>query len=93
MLAKPKILKMLGLIASSFNSLEQRRQEDRSAFQGVGGAEADKRNDLQNANKSLLEFTKTRISLLKEELDIVRKKNEAEKTKWLSERALGCTNR
>ena len=66
-------------IASSFNSLEQRRQEDRSAFQGVGGAEADKRNDLQNANKSLLEFTKTRISLLKEELDIVRKKNEAEK--------------
>jgi hypothetical protein len=68
-------------IASSFNSLEQKRQtEGRAAFEGLDGAEqSQRRDDLKAANESLLAFTKTRISLLKEELEIVKKKNEAEK--------------
>jgi len=68
-------------IASSFNALEQKRQtEGRAAFEGLSGAEeGQRRDDLKTANESLLAFTKTRISLLKEELEIVRKKNEAEK--------------
>ena len=49
------------------------------AFAGAQGVEDDKRSELKQANQALLDFTKNRISLLKEELDIVRKKNEAEK--------------
>jgi TP901 family phage tail tape measure protein len=50
------------------------------AFGGVRGVDEDRRKQLQAANKSLMEFTKQRIGLLKEELAIVKKKNEAEKS-------------
>ena len=49
-------------------------------FQGAGGFAADKRPEAQAANKALIQFTKQRISLLKEELNIVKQKNAAEKS-------------
>ena len=49
-------------------------------FQGAGGFAADKRSEAQAANKALIQFTKQRISLLKEELNIVKQKNAAEKS-------------
>jgi hypothetical protein len=65
-------------IAQNFQSLEQRAATGVN-FTDREGIESDKRADLKSANENLLAFTKTRISLLKEELEIVRKKNEAEK--------------
>ena len=49
-------------------------------FAGAGGFAADKRPEIEAANKALLQFTKQRISLLKEELTIVQKKNAEEKS-------------
>jgi TP901 family phage tail tape measure protein len=49
------------------------------AFQGAGGIDADKREELKTANKAIVEFTKQRIGLLKEELQIAEQKNAAEK--------------
>ena len=50
-----------------------------AAFGGASGADADRRAELKRANEALMEFTKQRIGLLKEEIEIVKKKNEAEK--------------
>ena len=50
------------------------------AFGGAAGVDKDRTRELQRANKALITFTKQRISLLKEELAIVKKKNAEEKT-------------
>ena len=49
-------------------------------FGGAAGVDEDRTRELQQANKALITFTKQRISLLKEELAIVKKKNAEEKT-------------
>lgn len=51
----------------------------RNAFGGAEGVGRDTRGDLQKANTQLIEFTKQRISIIKEEIDIIRKKNQLEK--------------
>ena len=53
---------------------------DDPAFKGAKGQEEDRRSNLKAANEKLIQFTKQRIGLLKEELAIVTKKNAAEKT-------------
>ena len=53
---------------------------DDPAFKGAKGQEEDRRQNLKAANEKLIQFTKQRIGLLKEELAIVQKKNAAEKT-------------
>ena len=50
------------------------------AFAGAAGVQADNRDQAKAANDALLQFTKQRITLLKEELAIVQKKNAAEKS-------------
>jgi len=49
-------------------------------FAGAGGFAADKRPEAQRANDALIQFTKQRITLLKEELSLVQKKNAEEKS-------------
>ena len=49
-------------------------------FSGTQGVKDDKREEAKRANESLIQFTKQRITLLKEELAIVQKKNAAEKS-------------
>ncbi len=63
-------------IAQNFISLEQAIRDGNLA--GPDEIEQDVRTDLKTAQDSLLDFTRKRITLLKEELNIVRKKNEAE---------------
>ena len=48
-------------------------------FAGPSGFSDDKRQEAENANKALVQFTKQRLNLLKEELAIAEKKNQAEK--------------
>ena len=48
-------------------------------FAGPSGFSEDKRQEAENANKALVQFTKQRLALLKEELAIAEKKNQAEK--------------
>jgi TP901 family phage tail tape measure protein len=48
-------------------------------FAGPSGFSDDKRQEAENANKALVQFTKQRLDLLKEELSIAEKKNQAEK--------------
>lgn len=49
-------------------------------FIGAKGFAEDKRPEAEAANKALIQFTRQRIQLLKEELSIVQKKNAAEKS-------------
>ena len=49
-------------------------------FAGAQGVQQDKREEAKRANEALIQFTKQRVSLLKEELAIVQKKNAAEKS-------------
>ena len=49
-------------------------------FAGAQGVQQDKRDEAKRANEALIQFTKQRVSLLKEELAIVQKKNAAEKS-------------
>ena len=49
-------------------------------FAGAQGVQDDRREEATRANESLIQFTKQRITLLKEELSIVQKKNAAEKS-------------
>ena len=53
---------------------------DDPAFKGAKGQEEDRRSSLKAANEKLIQFTKQRIGLLKEELAIVKQKNAAEKS-------------
>ena len=53
---------------------------DGSGFAGQAGADADNRQRLLSANKELLTFARERIKGYKEELDIVKAKNKAEKS-------------
>ena len=48
-------------------------------FAGAAGFDADKRDELKEANKAIVDFTKQRISLIQEELKIAQQKNKAEK--------------
>ena len=50
------------------------------AFAGAAGVDEDKRQQLQDANKALVDFTKQRIGLIQEELKIAQQKNAAEKS-------------
>jgi len=63
-------------IAQNFMSLEQSIRD--GSLAGPDEIEQDVRTDLKTAQDSLLDFTRKRITLLKEELNIVRKKNAAE---------------
>ena len=70
-------------ILADFNNLQNESnvaaQRGTGAFGGVGGAEKDKRPQLEAAQQALIEATRQRISLIKEELEIVKRKNELEK--------------
>ena len=50
-----------------------------AAFSGAAGLDEDTRPQQKEANKALIEFTKQRIGLLREELAIAQQKNKAEK--------------
>jgi hypothetical protein len=50
-----------------------------AGFAGAAGFDADKRDELKDANKAIVDFTKQRISLIQEELKIAQQKNKAEK--------------
>lgn len=63
-------------ISQNFISLEQAIRD--GSLAGPDEIEQDVRTDLKTAQDSLLDFTRKRITLLKEELNIVRKKNAAE---------------
>lgn len=54
-------------------------QSTGGAFAGAAGVDEDKRDELKQANKALVEFTKQRITLIQEELKIAEQKNKAEK--------------
>ena len=70
-------------ISGNFNTLQSQATAGvvagKGAFDNVEGAERDNRERLKKANDDLLNFTKQRIGLLKEELAIVQKKNQEEK--------------
>ena len=79
------IRRVAGEIGGNFNTLQSQATigvmsgQQRGAFDNVEGAERDNRERLKKANADLLNFTKQRIGLLKEELAIVQKKNQEEK--------------
>jgi len=50
-----------------------------AAFAGAAGLDEDTRPQQKEANKALIEFTKQRVGLLREELAIAQQKNKAEK--------------
>ena len=78
------IRRVAGQIGGNFNTLQSQAtlgaQQGVAAFDDRAGAEADNRERLKKQNEALLQFTKQRITLLKEELAIVQKKNAAEKS-------------
>ena len=78
------IRRVAGQIGGNFNTLQSQAtigaQQGAGAFDDRAGAEADNRERLKKQNEALLQFTKQRITLLKEELAIVQKKNAAEKS-------------
>ena len=78
------IRRVAGQIGGNFNTLQSQAtigaQMGVGAFDDRAGAEADNRERLKKQNEALLQFTKQRITLLKEELAIVQKKNAAEKS-------------
>ena len=49
------------------------------AFAGAEGIDENKREELKTANKALVDFTKQRLDLIREELKIAEQKNKAEK--------------
>ena len=49
------------------------------AFEGAEGLDADKRDEAKDAQKALVQFTKQRLDLVREELKIAEQKNKAEK--------------
>ena len=77
------IQRVAGEISGNFNTLQSQATAGvvagKGAFDNVEGAERDNRERLKKANDDLLNFTKQRIGLLKEELAIVQKKNQEEK--------------
>jgi hypothetical protein len=86
------IRKVSGQIGSTFNRQTREVQGDVTArgvfgakagpgiFAGPGGHDKDMRPEAKRANAALLKFTKDRVKLLQEELQIVQKKNAAEKS-------------
>ena len=50
------------------------------AFGGVAGIDADRRPELKEANKELIQITKQGIAQRKQELELIQKKNQAEKS-------------
>ena len=77
------IQRVAGEISGNFNTLQSQATAGvvagKGAFDNREGAERDNRERLKKANDDLLNFTKQRIGLLKEELAIVQKKNQEEK--------------
>ncbi len=71
-------------ISGDFNALQQKSnlaaQGGKGAFGGVKGVEDDKRPQLEAAQQSLITATRARIALVKEEMDIIKRKNELEKS-------------
>jgi hypothetical protein len=67
-------------IADKFQVQSTQAMSGAGTFAGAEGVDKDRRKELQSANKALIEFTKQRIGMLKEELAIVQKKNAAEKS-------------
>lgn len=78
------IRNVAGQIGGNFNTLQSQAtlgaSQGSAAFDDRAGAESDNRERLKKQNEALLQFTKQRITLLKEELAIVQKKNAAEKS-------------
>lgn len=78
------IRRVAGQIGGNFNTLQSQAtlgvSQGSAAFNDRAGAESDNRERLKKQNEALLQFTKQRITLLKEELAIVQKKNAAEKS-------------
>ena len=66
--------------AANFGTLGMARGQAGPAFAGAAGVDEDKRQQLQDANKALVEFTRQRIGLIQEELAIAKQKNAAEKS-------------
>ena len=71
-------------ISGDFNALQQKSNlaaaGGKGAFGGVKGVEDDKRPQLEAAQQSLITATRARIALVKEEMDIIKRKNELEKS-------------
>lgn len=56
------------------------RKQDPSIFAGPEGVVNDRREEAKRANEELISFTKKRIALLEDELEIVRAKNKEERS-------------
>ena len=71
-------------ISGNFNVLQQKSNlaaaDGKGAFAGPKGVEDDKRPQLEAAQQSLITATRARIALVKEEMDIIKRKNELEKS-------------
>lgn len=50
------------------------------AFAGAAGVEQDKRPQLEEAQQALIDYTRQRLDLIREEIEIAKKKNELEKS-------------
>ena len=70
-------------IMSSFSFQQQLQNAAASggggAFGGAAGVDRDRREELKTANEALINFTKQGIEARKKELELIKKKNEAEK--------------
>ena len=72
------VLSAASEIATKFSKLQNEFQTN-GGFRGPSGVDKDKRTDLVAKNKELIETTRSLIASKKEELDLVRKKNQEEK--------------
>ena len=70
-------------IFSKFSSQQALQNQAASggsgAFGGVAGVDRDRRQELNQSNQALLTFTKQSIEARKKELELIQKKNQAEK--------------
>ena len=73
-----------GEILSNFSSQQAAQNaaaiRGGGAFGGVAGIDADRRPELKEANEALIQITKQGIEQRKQELELIRKKNQAEKS-------------
>tara|TARA_Y100001938_G_scaffold116092_1_gene159860 strand:- start:53383 stop:60459 length:7077 start_codon:yes stop_codon:yes gene_type:complete len=67
-----------GILGQAKGAVDAEGKPIQGAFRGAEGVEENKQEELKAANQSLVTFTKQRISLIKEELNIAKQKNKAE---------------
>ena len=67
-----------GILGQAKGAVDAEGKPIQGAFRGAEGVEENKQEELKAANQSLVTFTKQRIALIKEELNIAKQKNKAE---------------